>query len=203
MTVAGILIGNIKGGIPLWATRLEQGLASAAIGLVALAAYKMSTTLATDKLTRILALVAGSISALYSAPWLLPVMMIAGGLVSYTFDTFLQPLYIKTTERQKNKSSENETLEAKKEDQNSRTVQEVDLEQGHADVTPESENVNVEESKGKDDIDSASLRNRARTNTTVVDINSDTNPVKDEKVGRILRERERGRERVPSLLFMI
>ena len=114
MTVAGILIGNIKGGIPLWATRLEQGLASAAIGLVALAAYKMSTTLATDKLTRILALVAGSISALYSAPWLLPVMMIAGGLVSYTFDTFLQPLYIKTTERQKNKSSENETLEAKK-----------------------------------------------------------------------------------------
>ncbi|KAG9060796.1 hypothetical protein KI688_008877 [Linnemannia hyalina] len=84
---------SIEGGIPTWATRLEQGLASAAIGLVALAAYKMSTSLATDKLTRILALVAGSISALYTAPWLLPVMMIAGGLVSYVFDAFLTPAH--------------------------------------------------------------------------------------------------------------
>ncbi|KAF9572943.1 hypothetical protein EC968_009249 [Mortierella alpina] len=99
MTVTGFFIGNISGDIPLWATRLEQGLASAAIGLVALAAYKMSTTLATDKLTRILALVAGSISALYSAPWLLPVMMIAGGLVSYIFDSFLAPAYSKCTEK--------------------------------------------------------------------------------------------------------
>ncbi|KAF9397655.1 hypothetical protein BGX21_008638 [Mortierella sp. AD011] len=92
MTVAGILIGNIKGTIPLWATRLEQGLASAAIGLVALAAYRMSTALATDKLTRILALVAGSVSVLYTAPWLLPVMMIVGGIISYIYDAFLTPL---------------------------------------------------------------------------------------------------------------
>ncbi|KAI1291405.1 hypothetical protein EDD11_008963 [Mortierella claussenii] len=93
MTVTGVVIGSIKGGIPAWATRLEQGLASAAIGLVALAAYKMSTSLVTDKLTRILALVAGSISALYTAPWLLSVMMIAGGLVSYVFDAFLTPAH--------------------------------------------------------------------------------------------------------------
>ncbi|KAG0012204.1 hypothetical protein BGZ80_000136 [Entomortierella chlamydospora] len=91
MTVAGVLIGNIKGTIPLWATRLEQGLASAAIGLVALAAYRMSTALATDKLTRILALVAGSVSVLYTAPWLLPVMMIVGGITSYIYDAFLTP----------------------------------------------------------------------------------------------------------------
>ncbi|KAF9357469.1 hypothetical protein BGX26_003656 [Mortierella sp. AD094] len=91
MTVVGVLIGEIKGGIPLWATRLEQGLASAAIGLVALAAYRMSTTLAADKLTRILALIAGSITVLYSAPWRLPVIMIAGGLISYVLDAFVAP----------------------------------------------------------------------------------------------------------------
>ncbi|KAG0342180.1 hypothetical protein BG004_005717, partial [Podila humilis] len=80
MTVVGILIANVKDGIPEWATRVEQGLASAAIGLVVLAAYRMSTSLATDKLTRILALIAGGASALYSAAWLLPVIMVAGGL---------------------------------------------------------------------------------------------------------------------------
>ncbi|CAO3574403.1 unnamed protein product [Mortierella alpina] len=99
MTVVGVLIANIKEGIPLWATRLEQGLASAAIGLVALAAYRMSTTLATDKLTRILALVAGGASALYTAPWLLPVIMISGGLVSYTFDAFIAPAHLRWNEQ--------------------------------------------------------------------------------------------------------
>ncbi|KAF9966803.1 hypothetical protein BGZ70_001217 [Mortierella alpina] len=99
MTVVGVLIANIKEGIPVWATRLEQGLASAAIGLVALAAYRMSTTLATDKLTRILALVAGGASALYTAPWLLPVIMISGGLVSYTFDAFIAPAHLRWSEQ--------------------------------------------------------------------------------------------------------
>ncbi|KAF7722078.1 hypothetical protein EC973_003727 [Apophysomyces ossiformis] len=99
MTIVGFFIGSINDGIPLWATRLEQGLASAAIGLVALAAYKMSTSLATDKLTRILALIAGSISALYTAPWLLPVMMIASGLVSYVFYSFVAPAYGKRSKK--------------------------------------------------------------------------------------------------------
>ncbi|KAF9288571.1 hypothetical protein BGZ68_010949 [Mortierella alpina] len=101
MTIVGILIGGVKSGIPLWATRLEQGLASAAIGLVALAAYRMSTTLATDKLTRILALIAGSVTVLYSAPWLLPVVMIAGGLVSYIFDAFVAPFVSNLIEKRK------------------------------------------------------------------------------------------------------
>lgn len=124
MTVAGVLIGNIKGEIPLWALRLEQGLAAAAIGLVALAAYRMSTTLATDKLTRILALVSGSVSALYTAPWLLPVMMIAGGLISFVFDAFWTPVYTNLKEKRK-RSKDNQPSK----DQ--------DLEQGHGSKEPE------------------------------------------------------------------
>ncbi|KAF9910528.1 hypothetical protein EC991_006346 [Linnemannia zychae] len=121
MTVAGILIGDLTDSIPLWATRLEQGLAAAAVGLVALAAYKMSTALATDKLTRILALISGGTSALYTAPWLLPVLMIAGGLTSWIFDAFLFPF---SNEWKNNRARRNEQarLDGKKDD----------LEQGHA-----------------------------------------------------------------------
>ncbi|KAF9906247.1 hypothetical protein EC991_000874 [Linnemannia zychae] len=106
MTVAGTLIGGIKGGIPLWATRLEQGLASAAIGVVALAGYRMSTTLATDELTRSIALVAGSISALYSAPWLMPTVMVLGGIVSYISDKYLAPLLSNWKAKRKLKSDD-------------------------------------------------------------------------------------------------
>ncbi|KAF9430692.1 hypothetical protein BGZ94_004908 [Podila epigama] len=106
MTVVGILIGNINGGIPEWATRLEQGLASAALGLVALAAYRMSTNLATDKLTRVLALISGGVSALYAAPWLLPVLMIAGGLTSFVFDTYWTPFLVKREQERAIKQNE-------------------------------------------------------------------------------------------------
>ncbi|KAG0280231.1 hypothetical protein BGZ95_010830 [Linnemannia exigua] len=121
MTVAGVLIGDLNDTIPLWATRLEQGLAAAAVGLVALAAYKMSTTLATDKLTRVLALISGGASALYTAPWLLPVLMIAGGLTSWTFDAYLFPLSNEWKEKRAHRN-EKAKLDEKKDD----------LEQGHA-----------------------------------------------------------------------
>ncbi|KAF8945509.1 hypothetical protein BGZ47_002511 [Haplosporangium gracile] len=120
MTVTGILIGDVSETIPLWATRLEQGLAAAAVGLVALAAYKMSTTLATDKLTRVLALIAGGASALYTSPWLLPTLMIAGGLTSWTFDTYLFPLSNEWKEKQAHRKVQEKQC-AKKDD----------LEQGH------------------------------------------------------------------------
>ncbi|KAK3840259.1 MAG: chromate transporter-domain-containing protein [Linnemannia elongata] len=120
MTVAGILIGDVNETIPIWATRLEQGLAAAAVGLVALAAYKMSTTLATDKLTRILALISGGASALYTAPWLLPVLMIAGGLTSWTFDAYLFPLSNGWKEKRAHRKAQEE-LSGEKDD----------LEQGH------------------------------------------------------------------------
>lgn len=104
MTVAGALIGGIKGDIPLWATRLEQGLASAAIGIVALAGYRMSTTLATDKLTRTVALLAGSVSALYTAPWLLPTVMVLGGVISYISDAYLAPFLSNWKAKRKSKA---------------------------------------------------------------------------------------------------
>jgi hypothetical protein len=165
MTVAGVLIGSIKGDLPQWAVRLEQGLASAAIGLVALAAYRMSTTLATDKLTRTLALVSGSVSALYDAAWLLPVMMIAGGLISFVFDAFWTPMYTNLKEKRKrSKDNPDEDLEqghGAKEPDTSGT--------GNLDVANESSSSNSRQSGEATEKPASvhsSLRNRGKTDST-------------------------------------
>lgn len=81
-TVARLLIGDIKGDQPIWSMRLEQGLA----------AQKMSRNLATDYLTRVLAIRAASVSILCTSAWVLPVVMTSGGLISFVFDTLLSPL---------------------------------------------------------------------------------------------------------------
>ncbi|KAF9409641.1 hypothetical protein BGZ94_001897 [Podila epigama] len=137
MTIVGIVIGGIDDEIPQWVVRLEQGLASAAIGLVALAAYRMSTNLATDKFTRLLALIAGSVTVLYSAAWLLPVIMIAGGLSGYIFDAFVGPLLERWQGRinaRKNKKQ--------KEEQDSKNEKGIDSDATH--VREEAEHVTVE-----------------------------------------------------------
>ncbi|KAK3817228.1 MAG: chromate transporter-domain-containing protein [Benniella sp.] len=102
MTVVGVLIGSVKGEIPLWALRLEQGLSAAAIGLVVLAAFHMSAVLTTDKLTKMLALLSGSITVLYSAPWLLPTIMVAGAITSFVFDGYLTPFFTKWKAKKSN-----------------------------------------------------------------------------------------------------
>ncbi|KAF9926570.1 hypothetical protein FBU30_003857 [Linnemannia zychae] len=124
MTIVGILIGDVSDTIPLWATRLEQGLSAAAVGLVALAGYRMSTNLATDKLTRVLALASGGVSALYNAAWLLPVIMISGGSISWIFYSFVYPFMDKWKSKRDQKKGQKD-LDLKKDD----------LEQGHATST--------------------------------------------------------------------
>ncbi|KAF9344019.1 hypothetical protein BGX34_006069 [Mortierella sp. NVP85] len=200
MTVVGVLIGSVKGDMPLWALRLEQGLASAAIGLVALAAYRMSTTLATDKLTRILALVSGSVSALYEAPWLLPVMMIAGGLISFVFDAFWTPMYTNLKEKRKrskdNPPSRDEDLEqghGAKEPKASGT--------GNSDVANESSSSDPRQS-GEDTEKPASvhssLRNRGRTDSAPQE-----KPLDDIKVDTTFRPPFTYSKKLGAIFFFI
>ncbi|KAI8581328.1 hypothetical protein K450DRAFT_232528 [Umbelopsis ramanniana AG] len=87
MTGFGVAIGSVS-SIPLWATRLSQGLASAAIGLVAIAAWKMARSNAPDNITKLLLMISASISIMYSAAWLYPVLMIAGGIFTYGLHLF-------------------------------------------------------------------------------------------------------------------
>ncbi|KAH7059777.1 chromate transporter-domain-containing protein [Linnemannia elongata] len=127
-TVAGLLIGDIKGDQPIWAIRLEQGLAAAAIGLVALAAHRMSRNLATDNLTRVLAMCAASVSVLYTSAWVLPVVMISGGLISFVFDTFLSPLLNQRDEKKRLRQREAKATSLKDDLENGRAAaQEAEL----------------------------------------------------------------------------
>ncbi|KAH8554785.1 chromate ion transporter [Umbelopsis sp. PMI_123] len=82
MTGFGVAIGHVT-SIPLWATRLSQGLASTAIGLIAIAAWKLARSNAPDNITKLLLIISASISVMYSAAWLYPVLMIAGGIFTY------------------------------------------------------------------------------------------------------------------------
>jgi len=175
ITVVGILIANIKHGIPEWATRLEQGLSSAAIGLIALAAYRMSNSLATDKLTRILALVSGGISAMYTTPWLLSVIMVCGGLISFVYDAYLIPFLARkrlAKERRKKEQKQLKDLEQGQEQGQGQTVEEA-AEGAHEQSTGSSQ---------KDEITSVHNSIRQRTNgdqesvknrETVVDVNDE------------------------------
>ncbi|KAF9129594.1 hypothetical protein BGX30_013899 [Mortierella sp. GBA39] len=110
-----------QGRSAVWAIRLEQGLAAAAIGLVALAAHKLSRNLATDNLTRVLAMCAASVSILYTSAWVLPVVMISGGLTNFVFDTLLSPLLNQRDEKKRLRQRETEAASLKD-----------DLEKGHA-----------------------------------------------------------------------
>ncbi|KAI9300108.1 chromate transporter-domain-containing protein [Cunninghamella echinulata] len=64
---------------PLVVIYLTQGLASAAIGLIVLAAYKLHLANAIDSITKIIVFLTASIAILYSAPWLYPILMLASG----------------------------------------------------------------------------------------------------------------------------
>ena len=87
LVMAGLGRGVAKLGpfIPTYLHYLENGLTSAAVGLIALAAYKLSKKIITDKIDISLALLACVLSINYTAStWLYPSLMVFGALVSYS-----------------------------------------------------------------------------------------------------------------------
>ncbi|KAF9437885.1 hypothetical protein BGZ76_010762 [Entomortierella beljakovae] len=154
MTVVGVLIGSVKGELPLWATRVEQGLSSAAIGLVVLAAYRMSTVLATDKLTRILSLLACGVTILYSSPWLLPSIMVAGGITSFIFDAYLIPSFNKWLIKRKKSSDAASEIDPALEYEDSRSsVPDIIVESNSEALQRQSESLDVNDEQSLDEKD--------------------------------------------------
>lgn len=64
----------------------SQGLNAAALGLVCLAAHQLSGKVVTDPATRLLVFFSGAIASCYESQWLYPVLMVAGGLTTFTVD---------------------------------------------------------------------------------------------------------------------
>ena len=65
---------------------LLTGLNASAVGLIALAAFQLSKSSITDPVTRLLVLGSASVGICYHAPWMYPVLVFGGGLITLLSD---------------------------------------------------------------------------------------------------------------------
>jgi chromate transport protein ChrA len=85
MALLGTVIGSKPSAeLPEAVLYLSNGLASAALALIALAAYKLGNKLCKTKMTKII----GALSAAFTMcftdeAWMIPVVMAVGGLTAY------------------------------------------------------------------------------------------------------------------------
>lgn len=71
---------------------------------------------------------AASVSVLYTSAWVLPVVMISGGLISFVFDTFLSPLLNQRDEKKRLRQREAKATSLKDDLENGRAAaQEAEL----------------------------------------------------------------------------
>eukprot|EP00842_Homolaphlyctis_polyrhiza_P001162 jgi/Hompol1/2046/HPOL_002847-RA len=86
----GIGVSNIGSSLPAWVRYLQNGLTSAAVGLVALAAFKLSSKLLADPISAFLGATSAILAInLYQYAWLFPVLMIFGGTFSFSHSLYL------------------------------------------------------------------------------------------------------------------
>ncbi|KAF9006551.1 chromate transporter-domain-containing protein [Cyathus striatus] len=84
-------IQNVSTTLPGPAYALVSGLNAATVGIIALAAVQLARKAITDKLTRLLVVTGGCAGMCYNSLWYIPVLITAGGLISLSWDCFLQP----------------------------------------------------------------------------------------------------------------
>ncbi|KAJ3327286.1 hypothetical protein HDU93_002049 [Gonapodya sp. JEL0774] len=87
-------INAIGTSIPVWLAYIENGLVSVAVGLVALAAYKLAKTMYKTDIQIFLGFLSFSFASAYSSTsWLYPVIMACGGLIMFAWRKF-ESLYL-------------------------------------------------------------------------------------------------------------
>jgi chromate transport protein ChrA len=86
MAALGAGVRAFPATLPPIVLALLTGLNASAVGLIALAAYQLSQTAITDGVTRLLVLGTASFGICYHAPWMYPVLVFAGGLITLIFD---------------------------------------------------------------------------------------------------------------------
>ncbi|KAJ1553688.1 hypothetical protein HK096_006858 [Nowakowskiella sp. JEL0078] len=89
MSLFALGVSTLGSVLPLWLQAVKNGLVAAALGLVALAAFKLGNKLVTNRITQIINLISLSLSInFYKLAWLYPVLMIFGGLVTYLWSLY-------------------------------------------------------------------------------------------------------------------
>jgi chromate transport protein ChrA len=86
MAALGAGVRAFPATLPPIVLALLTGLNASAVGLIALAAYQLSQTAITDGVTRLLVLGTASFGICYHAPWMYPVLVFSGGLITLVFD---------------------------------------------------------------------------------------------------------------------
>lgn len=86
--MAGLAAGisNIPADLSPIVLALLSGLNAAAVGLIALAAYQLGTAASTDKLSLLIVWLSASFGICYHAPWMYPVLIVAGGVATLVWD---------------------------------------------------------------------------------------------------------------------
>lgn len=103
MVAVGVGVSSIPDQLPGPVLSLFTGLNAAAVGLIALAAFQLGSAAGTDRITIALVWLAASFGICYHAPWMYPVLIAVGGLVTLVWD-FRRHLWRAIT--RKNRSQE-------------------------------------------------------------------------------------------------
>ena len=83
MTAFGIGVASLPDMLPKWLIGLQNGLTSAAVGLVALAAFKLGVKILDDRISLLLGAISASLAInFHRQVWLFPVLMVSGGFIT-------------------------------------------------------------------------------------------------------------------------
>nr|CDI53279.1 chromate ion transporter [Melanopsichium pennsylvanicum 4] len=86
MAALGAGVRKFPERLPPIVLGLLTGLNAAAVGLIALAAFQLSKSSITDPITRLLVIGSASFGICYHAPWMYPVLVFGGGLITLAYD---------------------------------------------------------------------------------------------------------------------
>ncbi|KIM77834.1 hypothetical protein PILCRDRAFT_98523 [Piloderma croceum F 1598] len=86
MAVLGVGVRSIPNNIPDIALAVLTGLNAATVGLIALAAFNLSKSTITDKITRFVLFASAAFGICYHAPWMYPTLMAVGGITTLAWD---------------------------------------------------------------------------------------------------------------------
>ncbi len=86
MAALGAGIRTVPNTLPAIVQALLTGLNAAAVGLIALAAYQLSSAAVTDGVTRLCVLGSACFGICYHAPWMYPTLMVVGALMTFSWD---------------------------------------------------------------------------------------------------------------------
>src|SRR3984957_19265962 len=86
MFLLALAVKHIPSALPPLVLALLTGLNAAAVGLICLAAYKLTQMTAVDSITRLVLFASAAIGTCYTSAWLFPVLTVAGGVVTLLWD---------------------------------------------------------------------------------------------------------------------